>query len=635
MLITRCFEALLGEIFTYVRQKDWFNVMLVCKLWCQKGRTVFDPSYNLRKIMIRLCQRKNMSALEFILRDPRVFKHKRFIEYIAIGLGASCVKGHVTIVDRLLKFKDLDNDMNWKFYSIDQAIINGHVRLVKRLLEDSRIILTHRKKRPYDNYIRIVENEPLRIRIETVDQSYSDCLLTASETGQYDILQLLLKDARIDPDKGKVALVKACNHGYPAIVRLLLKDVRINQAIDLTYLNEALILSCGRGQREIVKTILNDPRVDPAINQNICIRIASQNGRDNIVDLLMQCPRVNPSDKKNHAIRLASKNGHVRVVQRLMKDPRVNPSADDNFALINASKNGHAQVVRALLKDSRVNCSTKHLAYALFAASQSGCVKVIQTLMNLRKSLLLYAIDIDHAFQLACRFGQTKSVQLLLKHPRVDTCNIALEQVCEKGYTNIARLLLKDPRVDPSAKENVAIRNASRYGHTAIVKLLLNDPRVDPSDQNNCALLQASLRYHEQIVKLLLKDPRVNPSQIIRNVTMGVPYRILKLLLRDPRTDSDTINNCLHRACMHNQGNMVRILLKHPKLDPSVINDAIQSVLKYSGRYVIVKMLLRAKINHEFRENNNKAYFEIVTDAMKHNSIDVFSTIWHRLERLT
>lgn len=154
--------------------------------------------------------------------------------------------------------------------------------------------------------------------------------------GQYEAVQLLLSDKRVDLTdyrmeedmQGMVILSRACqakegneSGNYTRIVKLLLLDNRIDPAWDDS---QCLVDASMYGDNsEIVRILLEDGRVDPSDAVNLPIRYACEEGRFNIVALLMEDKRVDPSADNNECIKLASQGGHEEVVSLLLTDPRV------------------------------------------------------------------------------------------------------------------------------------------------------------------------------------------------------------------------------------------------------------------------------------------------------------------------
>ncbi|KAI8891775.1 ankyrin repeat-containing domain protein, partial [Globomyces pollinis-pini] len=152
-----------------------------------------------------------------------------------------------------------------------------------------------------------------------------------------------------------IDLEKAIQENNANIVQLLLKDGRLDPSIGD---NVALLVSSEKGYTGMVKLLLGDERVNPSVKDNNAIRLASEHGRTEIVAILLNNRRVDPAAKNNHAIRLASQNGHTEIVNILLNDERVDPTVYDNYITRIASQNGHTEIVQMLLQDKRVDPSS-------------------------------------------------------------------------------------------------------------------------------------------------------------------------------------------------------------------------------------------------------------------------------------
>ena len=143
----------------------------------------------------------------------------------------------------------------------------------------------------------------------------------ASKNGHLEIVKLLLQDKRVDPSANNNYAIKwASKNGHTEVVKLLLEDPRVDPS---DYYNYAIRYASDNDHVEVVKLLLQDKRVDPSDMDNNAIRLASENGHTEVVKLLLQDKRVDPSDDDNYAIRYSSANGHVEVVKLLLEDPRV------------------------------------------------------------------------------------------------------------------------------------------------------------------------------------------------------------------------------------------------------------------------------------------------------------------------
>ena len=189
-------------------------------------------------------------------------------------------------------------------------------------------------------------------------QPMDQALILASSIGDYDIVKELIQQG-VDPSiMNNIALTQASKNGHFKVVDLLLNDPRVDpnrHNLGLSPFQWAV----DKGFTDIVQRFLQDKRIYPTTDRDYAIRAASSKGYIDIVNLLLSLPKVpnknvDPSADYNYAIRFASAHGHLPVVNRLLQDPRVDPSANDNFAIEWANKEGHKDVVHRLLQDSRV-----------------------------------------------------------------------------------------------------------------------------------------------------------------------------------------------------------------------------------------------------------------------------------------
>ena len=276
---------------------------------------------------------KNLFLLPF-LKEAINIDSVEMTQFI-IGIG----NFNETIYDFVYKTSNLQKVgiLSWLFYlkkvdpsvdynhAIRYASRNGHLEVVKLLLQDKRV-----DPSAGDNY----------------------AIRKASENGHLEVVKLLLQDEKVDPSAGNNEAIRyASTHNHPEVVKLLLQDKRVDPSAEYNY---AIIRASQEGHHEVVKLLLQDERVDPSADNNFAIRFASRNGFPDVVKLLLQDKRVDPSAEYNHAIRAASDYDHLEVVKLLLQDKRVDPSAGKNSAIRYASEKGHLEVVKLLLNHPRV-----------------------------------------------------------------------------------------------------------------------------------------------------------------------------------------------------------------------------------------------------------------------------------------
>jgi ankyrin repeat protein len=206
----------------------------------------------------------------------------------------------------------------------------------------------------------------------------SSSLCMASTFGYVEIVDMLLKDSRTDPNtQDNYAIRRASEKGHLGVVKLLL-DLDLKRGVDpAANDNYAVRLASTNGHLGIVKLLLDlgpERGVDPAAKENFAIRSASKNGHVEIVKLLLE-RGVDPAAKENYAIRFACANGHLGVVKLLLDlDPErgVDPAAKDNEALRFAAQSGHFEVLEAFDESEHVNLEEDFLQSLRTAAAEQG-----------------------------------------------------------------------------------------------------------------------------------------------------------------------------------------------------------------------------------------------------------------------
>ncbi len=126
------------------------------------------------------------------------------------------------------------------------AAEEGHSQIVRLLLTDPRVHPMQEIENPYDN------------------DDVVDPLVLASQYGNIDVVKVLLADVRVNPaEYNNQALQNTIICGFAEIVELLLKDPRVDPTK-----GDLLYLAVLEGDAKIVKILLADSRISLALSLN-------------------------------------------------------------------------------------------------------------------------------------------------------------------------------------------------------------------------------------------------------------------------------------------------------------------------------------------------------------------------------
>ena len=98
-------------------------------------------------------------------------------------------------------------------------------------------------------------------------------------------VQLLLTDGRANPDSHDgIVISTACSMGFTEILMMLLQDPRVTP--DTMNFSKALLQAVNNNHSDIVDIVLKDGRANPNISNGIVIRTACSRGNTEILMLL-------------------------------------------------------------------------------------------------------------------------------------------------------------------------------------------------------------------------------------------------------------------------------------------------------------------------------------------------------------
>jgi ankyrin repeat protein len=192
-------------------------------------------------------------------------------------------------------------------------------------------------------------------------------LWIACHNGHLDVVKRLLEESKIDVNKkddaGRTAFYVACEKGYLKIVEALLSHQSIKPNIcipnGMTPLAIAYSSVNGRRHMAVTKRLLSDKKYNPNQITEKCwppFIIACDMGDENIVESLLARKKLKIMQTDSwgrNGLHTACKKAHEKVVKKLLKDGRININEQTNdgaTALFFAIDTKSPTIVRSLLE---------------------------------------------------------------------------------------------------------------------------------------------------------------------------------------------------------------------------------------------------------------------------------------------
>jgi len=319
------------------------------------------------------------------------------------------------------------------------ACKNNHITMIKRLLHDHRVNPADRENEAFIkacqyNHIDVVKVLLTEPRIDPTDQNNLALLSTLSNNESIEITKLLLTDKRIVPTIAM--LQEACDYNNLEAVKLLMY-------LDL---NITLLYACQNNYVQLATEIMTDGM--PCMTDGM------------------------PCMTDERLLETACVQGHIKIVKLLLSDPRTKASDD---ILITAITSGNSKIVKLLLNDERINTDDDNFLYVACNQDNYDMVKML----ILARPSKYDNTCLNKALEISILHNNEKIVKLLLTHIKDQLSQNALQLACEYGLTDILLILLKDGRSDPSYNGSNSLKLAVIGSHTNVVKILLNTGKVD------------------------------------------------------------------------------------------------------------------------------------------------------------
>jgi hypothetical protein len=324
-----------------------------------------------------------------------------------------------------------------------------------------------------------------------------------------DIVKLLLQNETVDPTcKNNGQLLLATKRGYLEIVELLLRDSRINPSEPQ---NEGLKCAITTKNVALINLYLSNKIVVKSLSNRYSFKDVL-NCAKNDIELIKLLLNVNPNISNLYLNRV---NNSQTVLDVMLEDKTINISSYYKYAFADCVRSSCLVFVKLLLKDDRMDKIERDKIAIKSLVSFANDIIFCEML----KLFLNFDVDITSCSASSLRWACMKYryilIEKILNHNDFDPSvqnNYLIRKLSEQGAADLVAKLLKDTRINPSACDNYAIIEAVKNQHYSVVELLLRDSRVDPSARDNYAIIEAVKHQHYSVVELLLRDSRVNPS---------------------------------------------------------------------------------------------------------------------------
>lgn len=260
-------------------------------------------------------------------------------------------EGRLDIIKESVAFNNI-NVIDWRGCALPAAIKNGHVDIVKFLLErgaNTGVAINVASTVGSVEMVQILLNHGASVG--DIDYESKTPLHCACEWGHIDVVkELLANGAKVNEKdmSGRTPLHHASRNGKMEVVAVLVsKGAKINSK-DRSG-NNALHRACVGGNTEVVKKLLKHKASIHAWNYNnmIPLHCACELGNTEVVEVLTACGKYSKSEL-NKALLIATEEGFHDIVAILLKNGA--SVCNDENPLYFACLNGRLQVVKVLLE---------------------------------------------------------------------------------------------------------------------------------------------------------------------------------------------------------------------------------------------------------------------------------------------
>ncbi|PTQ41189.1 LOW QUALITY PROTEIN: hypothetical protein MARPO_0035s0001 [Marchantia polymorpha] len=571
-------------------------------------------------------------------------------------LMLACRDGHERIVELLLKHKAdvrMRTELGWNclhyagrcgHFEVSRLIIKACAEMINDRTENGnlgggRTTLMLACENGHEDVVKLLLEHKADVMIFS-DYGWN-CFHHAAERGHSEVSSLLIQEfpqlrdsttrvaAKCPPDdSGKTALMLASQSGQHDVVKLLLEHKASVMMTSEEGWN-CLHYAARSGHFEVSN--------DYGWN---CFHYGARNGHFEVSKLILEaCPEIINRGTLGGDI-INSRSSSSSTPQR--STPVVN--AKNKTGLMLACENGHEQVVRLLLahkanvmvySESGRNC----LHYAAERGHSEVSSLLIQEFPQLRDSTTRFAAKCPPddsgktALMLASQYGKVEVVRTLLSH-KADVM-LRIKRDAMFCYMLQDQLLIEHKASVMMTSEEGwnCLHYAARWGHFEVSKLIIeacpeiiNDGTMrtkitadlEYMNSNKTPLMIACRYGHERVVELLLEhkaDVRMRDEcgwnclhyagrwggfEVSKLIVEACP-EIINYGTKRSKGSADLNTMDLNKtplmlACLNGREDVVKLLLEH-KADVMIFNDSGCNCFHYAaswGRFEVSKLIIEA-----------------------------------------
>lgn len=381
--------------------------------------------------------------------------------------------------------------------------------------------------------------EFVNMRVPDSDGTLNTALDGASFLGFVDIVKLLVRKGRADPDikdsQNFTATFGAAQEDNFEVVKVLVEeaDSNINEP-NGPLGNTVFMIAVLRNNARIVNYLI--PKVSDINMKNYGgytpLFMATENANLRVVKDLVYKGKADVDAKSGvegyTATMFAAQEGAIKKFKFLVGEGEADLTitSDDEFgqnALHIATLRGRTEIVRYLTTQARVNFDTKDKKgyTSLFAAAENGYLEIVKILVEQTNADVNSKNGLEYEstpLMIASAHGHVDTVRYLLNHGaklQVNHLNLkvysALSAAVEEGHAEVAKILVEegDANVELRHEDHLwtVLHRAAYEGYLDIVKYLVEKAGANISartgDGRDTAQTLAEKNGHPDVAQYL------------------------------------------------------------------------------------------------------------------------------------